>query len=107
MLGTILNVVVSNYLIMYVIGYMIGAIVCFLAGFVSAVFSKETFVPFVNAHGTVVGYRVAKIPANVFIQYAAAYTNYKPVFDSEGNVEGFSYQRATTLPLAETEDPTT
>lgn len=103
MLGTFLNAVVSNYLIMYVLGYMIGAIIRFFAGFVSAIFSKDKFVPLVNAHGVVVGYRIAKIPPNTFIQYAAAYTNYKPMLDDEGNVGGFWYQRVPTVPT-ETDD---
>lgn len=104
MFGTFLNAVISNYLIMYVLGYMLGAVVSFLVGFVSAIYAKEKFVPIQNVYGEVVGYRTAKIPANTFIQYAAAYTNYKPVFDVEGNVGGFSYQRGQTV--EETDDPT-
>ena len=104
MLGTFLNAVISNYLIMYVLGYMIGALMSFLVGFVSAIYAKEKFVPIQNAHGDVVGYRNARIPPNTFIQYAAAYTNYKPVFDVEGNVGGFSYQRAQLV--EPTDDPT-
>ena len=100
MLGTFLNAVISNNLIMYVLGYMIGA----LMGFASASYAKEKFVPLQNAHGDVVGYRNARIPSNTFIQYAAAYTNYKPVFDVEGNVGGFSYQRAQLV--EPTDDPT-
>lgn len=112
MLATILNAIVSNYLIMYVLGYMIGVAISFLLGFMHAAFSKEKFVPLLNAYGVVVGYRVAKIPPNTFIQYAAAYTNYKPVFDVEGNVAGFSFQRAqdarseTHDTTSETDDPT-
>ena len=104
MLGTFLNALSSNYLIMYVIGYMLGSVISFIMGFVSYIFSKEKFVPIQNVYGVVVGYRIAKIPANTFIQYAAAYTNYKPVFDVEGNVGGFSYQRGQTV--EETDDPT-
>ena len=76
----------------------------FLVGFVSVIFSKDKFVPIQNIYGDVVGYRITKIPPNTFIQYAAAYTNYKPVFDVEGNVGGFSYQRAQLV--EETDDPT-
>ena len=101
MLGTILNTFLFNDFI----GYAIVAILSLLIGFYSQFKDKHKFVPFRNAYGIIVGYHDANIHPNVFIQYVAAHTNYKPVFDSEGNVEGFRFQKIVTQEN-EAEDPT-
>lgn len=58
-----------------------------------------------DINGHIVGYRHRGLKANDYVQYAAAYSQYKPVYDVAGNVGGFRFVSAAVA--EEEEDPAT
>ena len=85
----ILYVILSTYAYSYFTGACIGYFLVLLV----KQWQWSQFVPIEDAEGRIVGYRHRGLKANDYVQYAAAYSQYKPVYDVVGNVGGFLFVR--------------
>ena len=97
----ILYVILSTYAYSYFTGACIGYFLVLLV----KQWQWSQFVPIEDAEGRIVGYRHRGLKANDYVQYAAAYSQYKPVYDTAGNVGGFRFVRRELVESTNAEDP--